>query len=1145
MIMKRFYKFVVLAAFSLLAVHTSAQQFLAVPYGCGFETTESETANWVLNPGSQASQCRDQWYIGAAIRESGSQSLFITRDTGQTCSYGKRPNLQFAYRDVLLPAGTYVISFDWYCEGANDASLQMGYCLNTNTNVVANSTSGTMPAQLSSWVQKANLHGSTDGHWQNENVNIQANGTRVYRIFFAWSSNNTQDNNFVAAAVDNIQITSANCPRPQNIIATATSCDSVFVSWTGSSAEYELQYRQSGNGYWSRVTGIPGGSSASTILSGLSENLYDIRVRGICSPDTSAWTYESGFILFCPEQHCINYVDLHDPSCVCTYGSGYNGYNSNPQVAYSQTGVIDYGPASKASRHTVNWDRTATDPRTNNQLLLVAPNEFASVRLGNWETGAEAEAVTYTYNVDSSSAILLMKYAVVLEEPGHSAAEQPRFVLDILDAQGNMIDPTCGHCDFAASSTAQGWVTVGSGYSAVVYKPWTLIGLNLNQYINQTIKIRLTTYDCSQSGHYGYAYFTLGCASATIKTTSCASDPTVQMSLSAPDGFDYQWYHSDGTPVPVGQGGKSQTLDVASSDTTTYTCVLTSKENPACSFSLKSQCMPRKPMADFSYQLQPENCKNKVVFNENTFIRTEWGGEITDHLDEHCEGFEWEFWNTSGFHSTSSRANPTVVFPNAGGTFQVKLTGYISGDCSADTTISITLPEVKDYQVNLDTTLCQGEYIKWEDVIIARDCDTTVHMKTIYGCDSTIHLRLHINPTYDIRNDTVEICAGDVYCEDGECYTRGTSGMFIRRLTTALGCDSALMRYVIVHDSILPTVTQDSIDSEHGKFTAALTFDGTGYDHLIINGTDTLWRDSTESLVLDSLGLGFYYVEYVSEYGCSKFDTILIGGACLRVSMEPQIQCQQTHPVSIFPFSVDSGMVTYYSIQYDQLALDAGFVDVVREEPVKMGGQNYQIEFDLPVNCEPDYYTATIILEDLVCGDVVMPVNFIVTYPASVIFFRWDDVISLKNQNYVPFSKYSFDHYQWYRNGAPLMNDTLSYYYQEGGLFMDSTYSVELTRNDGKVFMTCSYVPSIGEDLDVTEYEVMVSPTLVNAGELISICLNEKATAEFYTTTGTLVKTETLHNGTNFVSAPKAAGVYLLRVRLTHGANTTKITVIQ
>lgn len=1131
----------VLVAFCSFFVLVNAQN-ITVPYSMGFEASgldSIEATSWVLNPGTQASACGDQWCIGRAIREAGQQSLYISCDTGKTAVYGTHPCTQYAYRDFLLPAGVYDISFDWYCEGGAGSYLAVGYALTTNTYITANSSSGTIPTQVSPFLQFQQLNGAADNHWQNASFSFTSNGTRVYRIFFAWVNNNTDPaTTTVGACVDNIQMTSANCKRPTNITYNTISCDSIFVSWTGSSAEYELQYRESGSNYWHKVIGISGGVSSGTMLEGLTENNYDVRVRGICAPDTSAWAYLTDFIVFCPEKHCINYVDLNDPSVTCTYGSGYDGYSTNPQCAYANIGVIDYGPENQLSRHTVNWDRAATDPRTNDGLTLVPPGEFASVRLGNWKTGAEAESMSFLYDVDSASAILLMKYAVVMEDPDHLPNEQPRFVLDILDANGAMIDPTCGHCDFAANSSASGWVTVGSGYSKVTYKPWTLVGLNLENYIGQTIKIRLTTYDCSQTGHYGYAYFTLGCASATIATTSCASDASVQMSLTAPDGFNYQWFNSQGVPV-----SSNRSLDIASSDTTTYTCRLTSKENRNCYFELHSQCLPQQPVSEFSYQYTPRDCKNIIEFQESSFIRTTYNNDTVDHRDQKCDEFSWEFWGPNQFQKASNKPNPIIEFPAAGGIYSVKLTSIAGGSCAADTMIQITLPKIQDYYFDFDTTICQGQSIKFGDQIIFSSGEHTIPMKTRAGCDSTLHINVTVNPTYSLNMDTVAICYGDDYCEDGDCYGRKTSGMFIRNLETTLGCDSSLMRWVIVRDSIAPVVVQDSIDLDAMKFTADLHFTGTGYNRIVFNG-DTLNYDGVNELLISDLGVGYYVVEYISEYDCSVEETILIGGACLGITMDEQTQCQGYTPVVEYPFTVDSGMVTFYSIRFGDDAKAIGFTDTTNCEP-KKDAEGYSIVVPVPADAVPGIYEATIVFADPVCGDLPVPVTVTVTYPASIMFTRWGDLISLKNAAAAGYAEedYTFKGFQWVKDGMPIVGAIDSYWYQEGGLDMNAEYSVILILEDGTVLETCPFVPAKGTAIEDAEADVFLMTNVGLAGHTLPVGVGSEAKAEIYSAAGQLLSEQNLHVGTNLVQLPRTGGIYIMNVHTRKGTMTERIIV--
>lgn len=1119
-------------------------QNITVPYFMGFEDSGSdavEASSWVLNPGDDVGNvhCQDKWYIGRAIREAGQQSLYISCDTNQSAMYGSSPCTQYVYRDFLLPQGSYDISFDWYCEGGTGSYLAVGYVLPTNRYLVANASSGSIPTQVSPYLQYQQLNGTQDNHWQNGSFSFISDGQGVYRIFFAWVNNNVDPNvRGVGACIDNIQMTSASCKRPSNITYNALSCDSIFVSWTGSSAEYELHYREAGTSFWHKVIGISGGASSGVMLEGLNENSYDLRVRGICGTDTSAWAYLTNFIVFCPEKHCINYVDLTNTAVVtCTYGSGYDGYNTNPQCAYQNTGVIDYGPDSKASRHTVNWDRTATDPRTGGVLPLVAPGEFASVRLGNWETGAEAESVSYLYEVDSVSNILLMKYAVVLEDPNHSANEQPRFVLDILDMNGNLIDPTCGHCDFAANSSAQGWQTYGSGYDLVTFKPWTLLGLNLEQYQGQTIRIRLTTYDCSQHGHYGYAYFTLGCASATIATTSCASDASAQMSLTAPDGFNYRWYNSQGQMVST-----NRVLDIASSDTTTYRCRLVSKENPSCYFELHSQCLPQQPISEFRYQYNPHDCKNIVDFQETSFIRTMYNNDTVDHRDWKCDDFSWEFRGPSGFQKTSNRPSPSVEFPAAGGMYSVTLTSIAGGTCAADTTIQITLPKIQDYNFDIDTTICQGQSIQFGDQIIFSSGEHTIPLKTRAGCDSVLHISVTVNPTYSQNLDTVAICYGEDWCVDGDCYGRKTSGMFIRNLSTVLGCDSSLMQWVIVRDSIAPVVAQDSIDLEALKFTADLHFTGTGYNRVVFNG-DTMDYDGVE-LLISNLGVGYYMVEYLSEYDCSLLDTILIGGACLGVSVEEQTECQGGKPVVEYPFVVDSGMVTTYSIRFEDDAKAMGFADTTNCEPQKVGS-DYTIVVPVPADAQPGVYNATIVFADPVCGDLPVPVTVTVTYPASIIFSRWGDVISIKSAEAAGYdaANYTFTGYQWMLNGMPIVGAIESYWYQEGGLDMDGEYTIVLTLADGTVLESCPYIPAQGTAIEDAEAEVLLMTNVGIAGQMLPVGVGTEAKAEVYTTAGQLISEQSLHTGTNLLQLPRTCGIYIMNVHTRKGTATSRILV--
>ena len=143
--------------------------------------------------------------------------------------------------------------------------------------------------------------------------------------------------------------------------------------------------------------------------------------------------------------------------------------------------------------------------------------------------------MVYPYVVDPDMSLLLLKYAVVLQDPNHNEEQQPGFLLEITDEYGVPIDPTCGRAEFYADADAEGWHSTGSSGNQITWKDWTTVGLDLTLYVGQTLYIRLSTWDCTQSAHYGYAYFTLDCASAAIRTNSCGDNPTA--TIEAPEGF--------------------------------------------------------------------------------------------------------------------------------------------------------------------------------------------------------------------------------------------------------------------------------------------------------------------------------------------------------------------------------------------------------------------------------------------------------------------------------------------------------------------------------------------------------------------------------------------------------------------------------
>ena len=81
-----------------------------------------------------------------------------------------------------------------------------------------------------------------------------------------------------------------------------------------------------------------------------------------------------------------------------------------------------------------------------------------SVKLGNEQTGAQAESISYTYTIPSTVTTfsMLFHYAVVLQNPNHTSIQQPRFRARIMDVATNT-PISCVNFDFISGSSTGGF----------------------------------------------------------------------------------------------------------------------------------------------------------------------------------------------------------------------------------------------------------------------------------------------------------------------------------------------------------------------------------------------------------------------------------------------------------------------------------------------------------------------------------------------------------------------------------------------------------------------------------------------------------------------------------------------------------------
>ncbi len=783
---------------ALCIMHLEVAYCQTNSYQYGFEEGDVDSLNWVLNAGERGEFCNDRWMIGNVEHSEGYQSLYISCDSGRTSNYGVKPNVVVAYRILELEDGHYDVSFDWKVWGEENVSELYVCALPDNYKVddeglLSNDTIGYFHKGFSRFIQpvvtdkgeRMALSGSTV--WSNASFVISVAGARKVQLAFVWVNAN-QDSTLASpmgACIDNIQITSAMCPKPENIVS-KSECGVLNIQWDGTAPEYECGYKRVGSKYWNNEYGVNGEvEQPSFAWTDVEEGAYDVRVRAIADKDTSAYVYLNTVVVWCPDNHCFDFVSLNNDNVVtCEAGAAIMyPLEDTTEYSFAKVAPIDFGSNSIFSRHTTNWVQGEMDPRTGNRLRTIPEGELASVRLGNWNSGAQAERITYNFDV-VGDLVLLMKYAVVLENPGHGEYFDPYFGLEILKEDGTPIskNATCGEAFFSPQKDPEDWQYSG----AFVWKDWTTIGIDLRECKGQKIKIQLTTQDCTPGAHGGYAYFTLDCIDATIKSDGCEN-----IKLEAPSGFRYSWYNKTNKEfVPT----TSQTIFVSAGDTTTYYCDVSYLDNANCSFTLSSAVIPHNPKADFDWNWTPEKCNNTLKFVNTSKVFANINGVDSLLEGERCEHYVWEF-NFNGEITTTDLVNPRYVMPNEGGKLGVSLSAYLEDEKCVDVFDTIiTIDSIYPHDIKIDEELCWGDYIVFGSELIAESGTWIDTFPNVWGCDSVVTMNVVVRePIEDVVvYDTV--CSLEPY-HIGD-YMFDSTGVYEVLLTTDLGCDSVVILHL-------------------------------------------------------------------------------------------------------------------------------------------------------------------------------------------------------------------------------------------------------------------------------------------------------------------------------------------------------------
>lgn len=424
------------------------------------------------------------------------------------------------------------------------------------------------------------------------------------------------------------------------------------------------------------------------------------------------------------QSNCIDLTDLTAPYIHCTYG-----FFSNP---YANDGIAP-------GRHTVITQQ-AIDSITCSYLCVlhldkIPPNETYSVKLGNSDAGARAESIAVDITIDTNIFdLLVLKYAAVLQDPGHEPSGQPRFRFETLDSIGNPINPDCLSADFIASDSL-GWIGAGVLIDKIYWKDWTNVGFDVSAFHGQTLRVRLTTYDCCWVAHFGYAYFLLTCGQKRITAEACGE--TGQYTYSAPSGFDYTWFWLDDPSHPISH---NQTVRVPTGGRE-LGCHVTFIGNPSCGFDLFTDTRLRFPLSGCC--ASEDGCPYEIHFLNESQVSND--GIHPDGTGNPCDDVFWDF----GDGQYSYDFSPTHAYSFPGDYTVTMVAGLNNFECTDTTFLEVHIPE----NSLIDTVTCDsftwaGD-VYWESGVYHRN------FTTASGCDSLATLRLDANypPDFSLRGD--------------------------------------------------------------------------------------------------------------------------------------------------------------------------------------------------------------------------------------------------------------------------------------------------------------------------------------------------------------------------------------------------------
>lgn len=144
-------------------------------------------------------------------------------------------------------------------------------------------------------------------------------------------------------------------------------------------------------------------------------------------------------------------------------------------------------------------------------------------RLGNTVKGeTDVARLSYDFTVSPDNADFFFRYALVMMDRSHGNTRNPYFqyrifLVDNNNNIGNLIEGSSKIIADKDNPFFELLPPSGVG-SSVIFRNWTCVNIPLQQHIGKHVKIIFDVADCTEGGHFGYAYIDGLCSTRNDNT---------------------------------------------------------------------------------------------------------------------------------------------------------------------------------------------------------------------------------------------------------------------------------------------------------------------------------------------------------------------------------------------------------------------------------------------------------------------------------------------------------------------------------------------------------------------------------------------------------------------------------------------------